>query len=72
MRAGTVRPLSCAYQAKRSKRDALEVGELADLAVLDKDYMQVPIDEIGTIGSVLTMVDGKITYAAGPYGSLAP
>ena len=54
------------------KRGSLEVGKLADLAVLDKDYIQVPIDEIGTIRSVLTMMDGKITYAAGPYGSLAP
>jgi len=54
------------------KRGSLEVGKLADLAVLDKDYMQVPIDEIGTIRSVLTMMDGKITYAAGPFGSLAP
>jgi predicted amidohydrolase YtcJ len=54
------------------KRGSLEVGKLADLAVLDKDYMQVPIDEIGSIRSALTMMDGKITYAAGPYASLAP
>ena len=34
---------------------------MADLAVLDRDYMTVPIDEIAKIGSVLTMVGGKIT-----------
>jgi hypothetical protein len=32
----------------------------------------VPLDEIGSIRSVLTIMDGTITYAAGPYGSLAP
>jgi predicted amidohydrolase YtcJ len=37
------------------------------LSVLTKDYMSVPADQIGSIESVLTMVDGKIVYAAGPY-----
>jgi predicted amidohydrolase YtcJ len=51
-------------------RGSLEVGKLADLAVLSKDYMSVPVDQIGTIESLLTMVDGKIVYAAGPYQTL--
>jgi hypothetical protein len=38
-----------------------------DLAVLDRDYMTIPIDEIAKIESVLTMVGGKIVYAAGPF-----
>jgi predicted amidohydrolase YtcJ len=49
------------------KRGSLEVGKLADLAVLTKDYMTVPVDQIGGIESVLTMVGGKIVYAAGPF-----
>jgi predicted amidohydrolase YtcJ len=40
------------------------------LAVLTKDYMTVPVDQIGTIESVLTMVGGKIVYAAGSYAAL--
>jgi predicted amidohydrolase YtcJ len=48
-------------------RGSLEVGKLADLAVLSKDYMTVPVDQIGGIESVLTMVGGRIVYAAGPY-----
>ena len=48
----------------------LEAGKLADLAVLTKDYMTVPVDQIGTIESVLTMVGGKIVYAAGNYAPL--
>lgn len=51
-------------------RGSLEVGKLADLAVLSKDYMTVPVDQIGSIESVLTMVGGTVVYAAGPYGSI--
>jgi len=52
------------------KRGTLESGKLADLAVLTKDYMTVPADEIGGIESLLTMVGGKVVYAAGPYQAL--
>jgi len=38
--------------------------------VLSKDYMSVPVDQIGGIESVLTMVGGKVVYAAGPYKAL--
>jgi predicted amidohydrolase YtcJ len=48
----------------------LAVGKLADLAVLTKDYMTVPVDRIGGIESVLTMVGGKIVYAAAPFAKL--
>jgi len=49
------------------QRGSLEAGKLADLAVLSKDYMTVPVEEIGATESLLTMVGGKIVYAAGPY-----
>ena len=48
-------------------RGSLEAGKLADLAVLSKDYMTVPVDQIGGIESLLTMVGGKVVYAAGPF-----
>jgi predicted amidohydrolase YtcJ len=44
---------------------SLEVGKLADLAVLDRDYLTVPADEIRSITSVLTMVGGRVVYAEG-------
>ena len=47
-----------------------EVGKLADLAVLSKEYLSVPTDQIGSIESVLTMVGGKVVYAAGAYRQL--
>ena len=49
---------------------SLEPGKLADLAVLSKDYMTAPVDQIGGIESILTMVGGRIVYAAGPYQKL--
>jgi predicted amidohydrolase YtcJ len=52
------------------KRGSLEIGKFADLAVLSQDYMTEPVEQIGTNSSVLTMVGGKIVYAAGPYAQL--
>jgi len=55
------------FSFDETRRGSLEVGKLADLAILSKDYMTVPVDQIGGIESLLTMVGGKIVYAAGPY-----
>jgi predicted amidohydrolase YtcJ len=52
------------------RRGSLAQGRLADLAVLSKDFLRVPAGEIGSIESLLTMVDGRIVYASGPYQKL--
>lgn len=49
------------------RRGTLEAGKFADLAVLSADYMTAPVKEIGKIKSVLTMVGGKVVYAAPPF-----
>lgn len=43
---------------------SLEVGKLADLVVLDRDYMTIPADDIRDLNAVLTMVDGRIVHEA--------
>jgi predicted amidohydrolase YtcJ len=43
------------------------VGKLADLAVLSADYFKVPVEEIGDIESVMTVVGGKVVHAEAPY-----
>ena len=53
-----------------TKRGSLEPGKLADLAVLSKDYLTVPVGEVGGIESLLTMVGGRVVYAAGPFARL--
>jgi predicted amidohydrolase YtcJ len=48
-------------------RGTLEAGRMADLAVLDGDYLSVPTEKIGQLQSVLTMVGGRIVFAAAPF-----
>jgi len=45
-----------------TKRGTLEVGKLADLAVLSEDYLTIPLEKMASIHSKLTMVGGKIVY----------
>jgi hypothetical protein len=40
--------------------------------VLSKDYFSVSEEEIKGIESVLTVVDGKVVYAAGHFSPLSP
>jgi predicted amidohydrolase YtcJ len=43
---------------------AIQPGKLADLVVLDRDYLTIPADQIKDIKPVLTMVGGRIVYDA--------
>jgi predicted amidohydrolase YtcJ len=43
---------------------SIEPGKLADLVVLDRDYLTVPADDIKNITPVLTMVGGRIVFDA--------
>jgi predicted amidohydrolase YtcJ len=47
-------------------------GNLADFAVLNKDYFTVPEEQISSISSVLTIMDGKVVYGAQDYSALSP
>lgn len=42
----------------------LEVGKLADIAVLDRNLFAIPEAEIPQAQAVLTIVDGKVVYSA--------
>ncbi len=41
---------------------SLQAGRLADLVVLDRDYLTIPADQIKDIQPVMTMVGGRIVY----------
>ncbi|XUJ32700.1 amidohydrolase [Bradyrhizobium japonicum] len=47
-----------------TRRGTLENGKLADFAILDRDFMSVPVEQIGATASLLTVVGGKVVYAA--------
>ena len=52
-------------------RGRLWPGMAADLAVLSDDYFDVDDDDIASIRSLLTLVDGRAVHAAGPFAGLA-
>ena len=43
---------------------SIQPGKLADLAVLDRDYLTIPADQIKDISPVMTIVDGRIVFDA--------
>ena len=43
---------------------AIQPGKLADLLVLDRDYLTVPADQIRNIKPVITLVGGRIVYGS--------
>ncbi|MEO3955976.1 amidohydrolase family protein, partial [Chromobacterium piscinae] len=51
-------------------RGRIEAGQLADLVVPDKDFFSCPEDDISFLVSELTMVGGRIVYAAGGFAAL--
>ncbi|MCE0811221.1 amidohydrolase [Buttiauxella sp. A2-C1_F] len=60
------------FSSEQGKKGRIKTGQLADLVVLSKDFFKVTEDEIKGIESVLTLVDGKVVYAAGAFTPLAP
>src|ERR1700728_1494950 len=60
------------FSTEDGKKGSLAPGQLADLAVLSSDYFSIPEEEIKNLESVLTIVGGKIVYAAGEYSNMAP
>ena len=52
------------------ERGSLEVGKLADLAVLSDDYLTMRVEDIGDLESILTIVGGNVVYSSGAYAGL--
>ena len=55
------------YVLKGDKLGSIEPGKLADLVVLDRDYMTIPSQEVSEIRPQLTILDGKIIYVNPPF-----
>jgi hypothetical protein len=60
------------FSTEDGKKGSLAQGQLADLAVLSSDYFSIPEEEIKNLESVLTIVGGKVVYAAGEFSKMAP
>src|SRR6267378_1493755 len=53
------------FSNEEGKKGRIEVGQLADLIVPDRDYFSCPEDEIAGTTSELTVVGGKVVYGVG-------
>ena len=53
------------FSFEEKRRGSLEMGKLADIAVLSGDYLDIPEDKIPDLNSVLTMVGGRVVYSSG-------
>ena len=54
-----------AYQVlQENNLGSISRGKLADMVIIDRDYLTVPADQIRDIKSVMTIVGGRIVYDA--------
>ncbi|MGJ5819362.1 amidohydrolase [Paludibaculum fermentans] len=60
------------FSNEQGEKGSIEPGKLADLALLTADYFSIPEEEIRGLESVLTMVGGKVVYAADEFRHLDP
>ena len=60
------------FSTEDGKKGSLVPGQLADFSVLTADYFSIPEEEIKQLESLLTVVGGKVVYAAGEFSRLAP
>jgi predicted amidohydrolase YtcJ len=58
------------FSNEEGKKGRIEVGQLADLIVPDRDYLSCPETEIADITAHLTVVGGEIVYGAGEFAQL--
>ena len=53
-------------------KGVLKEGYYGDIAVLSEDFFTVPEEDISHIESLLTVVGGRVVYAAGEFEGIAP
>lgn len=60
------------FSQEENVKGRIAPGQYADFAVLTEDYFSVPEERIKNLESVLTVVGGRVVYAAAPFQALAP
>jgi predicted amidohydrolase YtcJ len=58
------------FSNEEGRKGRIQVGQLADLIVPDRDFFSCAEDEIADTTSRLTIVGGKVVYGAGDFASL--
>ncbi|WP_418120438.1 amidohydrolase [Variovorax sp. 350MFTsu5.1] len=65
------------FSNEEGRKGRIQVGQLADLVVPDRDFFACPESDIADTTALLTMVGGKVVWGAGPFaphdeGSVPP
>jgi len=61
-----------ALTGEEAHKGSLEVGKLADFALLSADYFTVAEDDVKDISAVLTVVGGAVVHGSGPFAAQSP
>ena len=57
------------FSNEEGKKGRIEVGQLADLVVPDRDFFACPESDIADTTALLTVVGGKVVYGAGEFAA---
>jgi hypothetical protein len=60
------------FSSEEGKKGSIVPGQFADLSVLSADYFSIPEEQIKHLESVLTIMGGRVVYAAEEFSTLAP
>jgi predicted amidohydrolase YtcJ len=60
------------FENLENEKGRIAPGNLADFVLLSKDYFNIPEEEIKSISSVLTVVNGRVVFGSERYSNLAP
>lgn len=60
------------HQYNEDNKGRIAPGQMADMALLNKDYFSVSDEEVLSIHSILTVMNGKVVYAEGDYAEWNP
>lgn len=54
-------------EGEEANKGSLAAGKLADLVIIDHDLFAIPANQIKDAKVLLTMVGGRVTFAASPF-----
>ena len=60
------------FTGEEDKKGSIETGQLADFALLDRDYLNILDSEVRLCRADMTVVGGRIVHGKGPYQKYAP
>lgn len=58
------------FSNEEGKKGRIEVGQLADLVVPDRDFFACPESDIADTTALLTLVGGRVVWGVGPFAPL--